>query len=63
VLVLQGGCEDKAIEECRSATASTWGFARLQEGARPSSINVRLDNGYRYSEQRGAKIRVWRSAR
>jgi hypothetical protein len=33
------------------------------EGTGPSSINVRLDNGYRYSETRGAKVRVWRSAR
>ncbi len=63
-LVLQGGCEYKAIEECLPGDhVDMGGFVRLEEGDRPGSIDVRLDNGYRYSDARGAKVRVWREGR
>lgn len=62
--VLQGGCEHKAIEECKPGDhLDLVGFVVLEEGDRPGSIELRLDNGYRYSETRGGKVRGWRSAR
>ena len=53
--MLQGGCEHKAIEECKPGDhLDMGGFVWLEEGDRPGSIDLRLDNGYRFSETHGA---------
>ena len=63
-LVLEGGRECKAIEECKPGDhLDMGGFVVLDGGDRPGSIDLRLDNGYRFSETSGAKVRGRRSAR
>ena len=63
-LVLEGGRECKAIEESKPGDhLDLGGFVRLEEGDRPGSIDLGLDNGYRVGVTSGAKVRGWRSAR